>query len=354
MTVLIFPANPVEAQVYARQLKRAKTAYIGASSILQQPILKASFDPLFYLPHLMDPDFWPCLHSLIETQAITELATPHSIIYQHYQHHFGSQIKLTFLDSSRQQSNLLAICNEYVEHWVKHRPMVNNGRVSVLELPDSQSMTLFLYHAMCITGQSSPEKLLNLSQIFASAVKGDIIEIGVMQGRSLWMLTALARYYQTGQVLGVDPWAKTKYKQGHPVVDIGSSQPPPTDRYAQTCANLWPDFEGSLNLLASPSIEAAQHYYAEKSVTQPLFGKTDYQGKIAILHIDGNHAYESVQADIKAWEPALTSGAWVLFDDYVWHFGDGPQRAADEWLHANKECIANAFVLAEMLFVKLH
>jgi hypothetical protein len=49
----------------------------------------------------------------------------------------------------------------------------------------------------------------------------------------------------------------------------------------------------------------------------------------------------------------MAPGGWVVFDDYVWAFGDGPQRVGDAWCEANAARIVRQFVIGTALFVQL-
>ncbi|MGI4881565.1 MAG: class I SAM-dependent methyltransferase, partial [Janthinobacterium lividum] len=82
-------------------------------------------------------------------------------------------------------------------------------------------------------------------------------------------------------------------------------------------------------------------------------GSTRYSGRIAVLHIDGNHAYENAKADVVGWTKLVTAGGWIVIDDYVWPWGDGPQRAGDELLAAHPEKIGCVFVMGTALFIQL-
>ena len=73
----------------------------------------------------------------------------------------------------------------------------------------------------------------------------------------------------------------------------------------------------------------------------------------AVLHIDGNHAYDNVLADACAWTPHVRPGGWIVFDDYVWAFGDGPKRVGDAYLAENAERIDLSFVTGTALWVRL-
>ncbi|MCL6484261.1 MAG: class I SAM-dependent methyltransferase, partial [Janthinobacterium lividum] len=66
-----------------------------------------------------------------------------------------------------------------------------------------------------------------------------------------------------------------------------------------------------------------------------------------------NHAYEAAQADITAWAKHVLAGGWIIIDDYVWPYGDGPQRAGDEFLAQQQTRISSAFVMGTALFLQL-
>ena len=73
-------------------------------------------------------------------------------------------------------------------------------------------------------------------------------------------------------------------------------------------------------------------------------------GVISLLHIDGNHSYQFVKRDIELWFPLVIKGGWILLDDYLWAFGDGPKIAGDELLSSGK--IDCAFIIGDTLFLR--
>jgi hypothetical protein len=117
--------------------------------------------------------------------------------------------------------------------------------------------------------------------------------------------------------------------------------------------NLIPYSANHINYLRLPSTDAAKHYLEHRQVVTPSFGATEYCGRISILHIDGNHSYDSAKADIESWGRFVIDGGWIVFDDYIWPFGDGPQRVGDEYLDSNRSRIATAFVMGSALFIQL-
>ena len=70
------------------------------------------------------------------------------------------------------------------------------------------------------------------------------------------------------------------------------------------------------------------------------------------LHVDGNHSYESARADVDAWADLVIAGGWIIIDDYIWPYGDGPQRVGDEFLRSHQGEIACAFVMGSALFIQ--
>jgi hypothetical protein len=117
--------------------------------------------------------------------------------------------------------------------------------------------------------------------------------------------------------------------------------------------NLSPLVRGDLNYLRARSIDGAARYGPGLNLETAAFGRVNYAGEIAVLHIDGNHAYDSVAADAAAWIGYVKPGGWIIFDDYVWAFGDGPAKVGDAFLASDADRIAFSFVMGTALFVQL-
>ena len=117
--------------------------------------------------------------------------------------------------------------------------------------------------------------------------------------------------------------------------------------------NLLPYANGDLNFLRMPSVAGAAAYRANPNIQTSEFGQTHFRGRIALLHLDGNHTYENIRADIDAWAGLVMDGGWIVIDDYLWPFGDGPKRAGDEFVAANEGRITSSFVLGSALFLCL-
>jgi hypothetical protein len=184
---------------------------------------------------------------------------------------------------------------------------------------------------------------------------GDLVEIGSLWGKSAFALSWLARAYRIGKLLCVDPWSSGDLVQNDPggAVDEFTARLDPEEALRVFQMNLLACGGGAVNYLRMPSAAASARYREGARVRTREFGSTRYRGSIALLHIDGNHQYEAARADIEAWAPRVAAGGWMVVDDYRWPFGDGPQRAADEFLSAHSEAWTDAFVAGGALFARL-
>ncbi len=206
-----------------------------------------------------------------------------------------------------------------------------------------------------ISGSTAGDKIDAMIETMAHAPDGDVVEIGAWRGRSAALLVLLARHWNIGKVLCVDPWLAAACDQG----SEPAGRPAAPERMDADWAhrifqiNLAPIAGGALNFIRAPSSVAAQAYVPGLVVETEAFGRTAYEGAIAYLHVDGNHAYEQALIDARAWTPHVKPGGWIVFDDYARPSGDGPRRVGDEFLVAEAHRISLSFVIGAALFVRL-
>ena len=58
-------------------------------------------------------------------------------------------------------------------------------------------------------------------------------------------------------------------------------------------------------------------------------------------------------SDLDAWCDLVVSYGWIVIDDYVWPYGDGPRRVGDEFLTLNHHRVEVAFVMGSALFIRV-
>jgi hypothetical protein len=168
------------------------------------------------------------------------------------------------------------------------------------------------------------ETLNRLQELVCSVqhIDGDLIEFGLWEGRSFVRIADAAA---PRVVHGVDYWESSHVRNilGH----IGQ----PRDR------NVYQAFCDNTKHLTNIQIH-------KTSTTQ--FMET-YSGQIAFLHIDADHDYERIAADISAALPYLAPDAIMCGDDYSQRF-PGVMQAVQQllpnftveremWIYRNEE-----------------
>lgn len=109
------------------------------------------------------------------------------------------------------------------------------------------------------------------------------IEIGCWEGRStLWFLTEVLTH-ETSRIICIDPWIEPKFYQ-----------------------NLQQHF---------PRVELVKEY-------SRLALRTIPPQTASFVYIDGNHAAANVLEDAILSFPALSVGGVMIFDDYLWDYGE--------------------------------
>lgn len=110
----------------------------------------------------------------------------------------------------------------------------------------------------------------------------------------------------------------------HPTVDIFSIDLFPGDL-----------LQAHLNNLQQAGLEGRSHQIRGDSGELGLYWK---EGDIDLLFIDGDHTYEGVKRDIRAWTPHVAVGGLVIFHDCACATNLNPHelhyevsRAIDDW-----------------------
>jgi hypothetical protein len=195
--------------------------------------------------------------------------------------------------------------------------------------------------AEAIPGPWGDAGMLAAMEAMRHAPAGDVVEIGAGWGRSSALLVWLAKRYQIGAVLCIDPWADAAGADGDPDEALRIFE-----------INLAPLADGRLNYLRAQSADAAVAYRSGLSVRTEAFGATAYEGRIAFLHIAASHGEPGAQ-DCALWAPRIVPGGWVVFDDYDQTLAGDARRAADAFLAREASRIAARFEAGGALFIQL-
>ncbi len=354
--ILIFPAGMSRSLEYLKKCNSEEVPVLGSSS-LAYDVSKEEYSLWCYLPYITDPAFNEALSVAILEFNVGGIYTPNFAVWNYLNRTLKDiNLNVTLVNDWPVNDELsgyrAAIVNakQVLEHPLSIASKLHaNSPVSQLEIA-----TLFR-HGNVIPGMCDNEKLNALCDIIRYSPQGDVVEIGSWWGKSAFILARLAHCYDIGKTLCVDPWSSDYLVQNDKggLLDRDIAQYNCDEILLVFEMNLLPYNANNINYLRMPSTDAAKYYREHRTVTTEPFGVTDYCGHIAILHIDGNHSYDAAKADVLSWCDLVVKGGWIIIDDYIWPYGNGPQRAGDEFLaeHGNK--IDTAFVMGSALFIQL-
>jgi hypothetical protein len=325
---------------------------VGASSLDHDPA-EGGYDAWEHLPYVNDPGFDAAFAEVVRRREVSAVHAPHFIVWKHLAERLGQIAPGARLTGGQTPQDSERAYRDLTERLAALKtPCFWPAFPGKPALTTRERAGLVrLVHG--IPGMCGEEKMLATIEAVRHAPAGDVVEIGSWWGRSAALLVWLARRYEIGKLLCVDPWSSDALVQGDPMVDAASAEQDTEEALRIFEINLAPLAMGDLNYIRARSVDGAALYRAGGPVTTEAFGATRYEGRIAVLHIDGNHAEPAVAADCAAWSPLVTPGGWIIFDDYDWAFGDGVKRVADAFVEANAGRIAARFRAGPALFVQL-
>jgi hypothetical protein len=353
--ILIFPGGMPRSLEFLEKCKRDGINAIGASSVPDDPV-KPQYPRWVFLPNIVDPGFEEALKQVIAISSITSIFTPHAVVWDHLNNLLTSTpATVALVNAPPQISELIpyraarrfansVLNGDAIPIYAGKQPKANIAPCNIAAI---------FRHAETIPGMCDHDKIRALIAIANDSPQGDIVEIGTWWGKSAFVFLQLARLNRIGNVLCVDPWSDSELIQGTDLVDAVSAQYSADEAFEIFLLNMLPYVSNNLNYLRMPSTEAVRVYQNIQEINSPEFGSVRFDGRISILHVDGNHAYEAAKADIEAWAGFVEEDGWIIIDDYVWPFGDGPKRVGEEFksLHASK--IKKSFVMGSALFIQM-
>lgn len=353
-SILIFPAGMPRALEYLQKAQRDGLAVIGGSSLAYDPS-REKYPAWVHLPFVTAPTFDAALKQALSDFNIGGIFTPNIVVWDHLNKilkDLAPDVSLVNGSPIEEALTAYQTAQRQARHAQEYSLPLASRLAPKQQLPAIELAAIFR-HSNAIPGMCDGDKIRALFEIFRHTVKGDIVEIGSWWGKSAFILARLAHCYNVGHLLCVDPWTNEHLVQGEAMVDSCSAQVDAAEALVIFEMNLLPYSFKHVNYLRMPSTDGALHYRKHRSVTTEAFGSTTYCGKISVLHIDGNHSYPAVKADIASWADVVMDGGWIIVDDYIWPYGDGPQRAGDEFLSEYKDRIDVAFVMGSALFIQL-
>lgn len=352
--VLIFPAGMPRSLAYLERAMAAGQKVIGASSLGNDPV-RERYPAWVRLPYVTSADFDRALRCVIDEFDIGGIYTPNPVVWDYIHRQNRSAFPIVSLINDDPIATETARYKRALQYEAEAlaEKLQLSAEGTAKPLLSRLSMASLFLHADSIPGMCDHEKIRALAEVFRHTPNGDVIEIGSWWGKSAFVLCWLASCYEIGKLLCVDPWSREHIIQNDEKGFVDRIPIDTDEAFTLFRLNLLPYALGKLNYLRSTSVQAARAYRKSSIVTSPEFDVTNFSGRIALLHVDGNHSYDNVRLDIEVWSDLVVPGGWIVIDDYLWPYGDGPKRAGDEFLAAKFDLIELAFVMGGALFLRL-
>lgn len=354
---LVFPVSTPDGRAYLRQALERGEPVIGASCDTSDPTDGAA--PWARLPLVHQPEFLPAFLDLVQAHGVTRIhAAAHMV-------HAALGVMLREQGLTQLRIINRSAWEEELARWDDIFARAGRWRNLIAALAPDQTPPELAFLAGVIRlafdlfGESYDDKLAALLACLLDAPEGDIVEIGSLFGRSASVLLS-------GRALGgverrlfvFDPWnTEIGAQKDLPKAMQDYTRAAGLERVAlafeATFAALAP--QGAMTAYRTPSTSGHAIYRggggeaARLLKTRPALKPS---GRIALLHIDGNHDASCAAEDVSLWSPLVPPGGWVAIDDYCWRYGDGPKRAGDALLERWGDDVARAFVAGDCLFIQ--
>lgn len=353
-TVLVFPCSLVKSLDYANASRNRGSKVIGASSV-RFSSEEEIFDHFVSLPFFDDPSFLSELADVIEKYDVTLIYSPHMVVWQKMEQILNSHFPQVYLDQTRpwisefdDYTKALALSTDLCESNLEVEGVTKRHTMK------PEILAAMFVQQELIPGWCSPEKVWMIADVMQSAPKGDVVEIGSYCGKSAFALGRMANYYQTGSLFCIDPWSSEEMIQENEAVNAATQLidfEQVFSIFKMTLAGLKSGTAGWFRQRSDEVLRSfAKDLRAESLSCEPLV----CEGKISVLHIDGNHDLDQVERDIYGWSKHILPGGWLIIDDYTHAFGDGPKVVADKFLLENKHRIESAIYAGTALFIKMN
>lgn len=353
-SILIFPGGMPRSLAYLHQAIAEGRSIVGSSSLPHDPA-RSSYPAWTFLPFITSPCFDEALRFAIAKYNIGSIYTPNLVVWDYLNRCIAKSfpgVSLANISPLVAEVEPYKKASQFAASVISESLNLGAGGSAQPPLPLLSIAALFR-HADVIPGMCDQDKIHALYEIFRFAPAGDIVEIGSWWGKSAFVLNYLSNCYDIGKLLCVDPWSNKNLVQNDDKRLVDQVNLNTEEAFDLFQINLIPYSNRRLNFLRLPSTSAASIYRSSSIIKTSTFGETHYHGKISILHIDGNHAYENVRDDIEAWSELVLPGGWIVLDDYVWPYGKGPEAAGNEYLARNHDRLETSFVMGSALFMQL-
>jgi len=209
----------------------------------------------------------------------------------------------------------------------EHTDIITKEWTSKLDLTTTPKALSYLAHRICMLESNMHGRLATtiedavLRTLVASSIKSDklrVLEIGTLFGIGLIMVYEYAKQrFDNVHITALDPLEGYYSKNVRDII---------TDEAIN---------EGNLrhNLEVAGVDEADFSLIKALSTSKKAIKSARQKGEYDVLIIDGDHSYNGVKADFTLYLPFVSTGGYIIFDDYSAPDWPGVQKFVDESVH---------------------
>ena len=277
--ILIFPGGMPRSLEYLERCRRDRQPVIGASS-LPYDSSRDKYSDWTFLPYVTEPGFDDALVKAIEDLDLGGIFSPNVVVWNYLSGVLKRRAPhVTLVNASPINTELggFRTARDHARRLRAHPLPLASAVATKPPMSEIELASLFR-HADLIPGMCDHEKFCALYEIARHSISGDIVEIGSWWGKSAVILARLARYFEIGKLLCVDPWSDEHLVQNDEkgLVDVASAQVEAEEALRVFEINLLPYSVGHVNYLRMPSVEGAASYRRDPVARTRVFGQTYY------------------------------------------------------------------------------
>lgn len=342
MRILFFPIDIDNTEEVMQNAFEFGNEIFAASSELDEYENK-SIKEFIKIPYITDPNFLFFLKNLIREKQITHIYTLHHVVWYSIKKYISnSEIQIELLGENPQ--------GRFNKKYLKLKTIATKlNKIKFPEVKVKQKKKKINNHEyinlinlfLNIPGETDLYKLNAIVEIFRILPRGDIIEIGCLYGRSAFVFSYMLNRYNLGNLNCIDPWNYNKIDSQET-----NNQELENQEVKLDFALVNEYFKSNLSLYNNITIYNKKSSEAINEINEKYKNKRN----VSLIHIDGNHSYKNVLEDVQNYSPLLSEGGWLVLDDYIWTFGDGPKKVGDELIQSGK--YNTSFVIADSLFLR--
>ncbi len=208
---LVFPASHPEGINYVLEARERGEMVVAASSQWDSDAI-SELGEILQLPYINDESFHAAFEVLRAKFGVTRVYAPAMAVFTWFKNQISKgSVSITLVGWSPVAREALRV-QKLMELAARYKSFISTCSEFSNALSDVEIAANFRMAGQ-IFGESNNDKIAAMMAVFGTAPRGDVLEVGSLAGKSASILHAMARKYQVGPVLAIDPWLSMASEQ---------------------------------------------------------------------------------------------------------------------------------------------